>query len=300
MARTNPARAPSATPSMEMTSQILLFPHIAPTQKPSRSRGKNEVSVEVVKPARGTSVVLCGTYRKDPEGLRKTFDELRDSGFSILSPTNVYIESEEEGFVYMQGETSQSPEQLENKHLDAIQQADFVWFFAPGGYVGPTGALEVGFARANGIPVYTDTSLEDSVVKNFVKVVESPTIVRESFETHKILPPPPAVRSFQNYYRRAAQQRGYSTENSKDCLLLMMEEVGELARALRKRAHLVRHGGEITNQEALELADVFIYVVHMANILKLDLSTIVQEKELINIQKIIDARKPQTQVRKSG
>jgi NTP pyrophosphatase (non-canonical NTP hydrolase) len=274
----------------EAPSQILLFPQIPQSKKPSRGRSQEELAKEDNAAVRGTSVVLCGTYRKDPEGLRRTFDELKDLGFSILSPTNVHVESETQGFVYMQGESTQSPEQLENNHLDAIQKADFVWFFAPDGYVGPTGALEVGFARANGIPVYTDTSLEDSTIKGFVQLVESPMTVRESFNSYQVLPPPPAVKSFQHYYRRAAHQRGYSNENPKDCLLLMVEEVGELARALRKRAHLVRHGSEITNQEALELADVFIYVVHMANILKLDLSKIVQQKELINIQKLIDAR----------
>ena len=52
----------------------------------------------------------------------------------------------------------------------------------------------------------------------------------------------------------------------------MVEEVGELARALRKRVKLARHGKPIPNQEELELADVFLYVVHMANILKIDLA----------------------------
>jgi NTP pyrophosphatase (non-canonical NTP hydrolase) len=165
-----------------------------------------------------------------------------------------------------------------------------VWFFAPEGYVGPTGAMEVGFARANGIPVYSDTPLQDSTIKNFVEIVESPSAVKETFALHRFSPPPPAVKSFQHYYRRAALQRGYAQENPKDCLLLMVEEVGELARALRKRAHLMRHGNEITNQESLELADVFIYVIHMANILKIDLSKVVQEKELINIKKMIDAK----------
>ena len=68
----------------------------------------------------------------------------------------------------------------------------------------------------------------------------------------------------------------------------MLEEFGELARALRKHEQLTRHGADLATNEALELADVFIYVVHMANILNLDLSQAVQQKELINIQKLIN------------
>jgi NTP pyrophosphatase (non-canonical NTP hydrolase) len=267
MARTNTASA-----------QILLFPGDQ-TQK--------DLGTEDTASLQARSVVLCGTYRKDPEGLRRTFEQLRDLGFTILSPDNPFIEKEEQGFVYMQHENTRSPDQIENKHLDAIQRADFVWFFAPNGYVGPTGALEVGFARANGIPVYSDSLLTDTTIKKFVEVVDSPSTVNDYFKTRRVLPPAPAISSFQHYYRRAALRRGYTHENAKDCLMLMVEEIGELARALRKRAKLVRHGKEIRNQEDFELADVFIYVVHMANILKVDLSKIVQEKEIINIKKLL-------------
>jgi NTP pyrophosphatase (non-canonical NTP hydrolase) len=267
--------------SQSASAQILLFPNPL----------SSEIEQGVERETKGSaiaarSVVLCGTYRKDPEGLRRTFEQLADLGFAILSPSNPFIESEEQGFVYMRNENTRSPEDIENKHLDAIQRADFVWLFAPNGYVGPTGALEVGFARANGIPVYSNSPLNDITIKEFVETVDSPLTVRNYFASHRVSPPAPAISSFQNYYRRAAVQRGYRQENANDCLMLMVEEIGELARALRKRSKLVRHGQAIANQENHELADVFLYVVHMANILKLDLSKIVQEKEIINIKKL--------------
>jgi NTP pyrophosphatase (non-canonical NTP hydrolase)/nucleoside 2-deoxyribosyltransferase len=272
------------------TGQILLFPQLYKGDESASENSDDVPEGSPLAPARGRAVVICGTYRKDPEGLRRTFDKFKDEGFQILSPSNPFIESEQHGFVYMRNESSHSPDQIENRHLDAIQQADFVWFFAPNGYVGPTGALEVGFARANGIPVYSDVELNDVTIKQFVQTVRSPEEVYQQFQARKIAPPIPAVTTFQHYYRKAALERGYTKENAKDCLLLMVEEVGELARALRKRHHLARHGSHITNQEDFELADVFIYVVHMANILKIDLSRIVQQKELININKLTNAK----------
>ena len=210
-----------ARSSASASGQILLFPH----GELAEEHGEAASGAKPV-PARGTSVVLCGTYRKDPDLLRRTFEHLKDSGFSILSPSNPFIETEDHGFVYMRDESTRTPDQIENKHLDAIQHADFVWFFAPDGYVGPTGALEVGFARASGIPVYTDTVLKDITIKNFVEVVDSPLTVYEAFKHHRVLPPSPGIKSFQHYYRRVALQRGFSNENAKDCLLLMVEEVG--------------------------------------------------------------------------
>ncbi len=35
----------------------------------------------------------------------------------------------------MRSEALQTPDKIEDRHLDAIQHADFVWFFAPDGYV---------------------------------------------------------------------------------------------------------------------------------------------------------------------
>jgi hypothetical protein len=91
MARSSAAPAPA---------QVLLFPYgeLAEPGEPSRPKS--------TAPERGTSVVLCGTYRKDPEGLRRTFERLKDTGFLVLSPSNPFIETEDQGFVYMRHEIS--------------------------------------------------------------------------------------------------------------------------------------------------------------------------------------------------
>jgi NTP pyrophosphatase (non-canonical NTP hydrolase) len=232
-------------------------------------------------------VVICGTFRKDVEGLRRLFEQLKDLGFNVLSPLNVDIVTEEKGFVYMHGEEAETPENLELRHLDAVQRARLIWLHAPEGYVGPTAALELGFARASGIPVFSTANISEVALRAFVTVVSSPEDVLLQIGSHKLPPPPPALKPFQHYYKRAAAQRGYERESAQNCLLLMVEEVGELARALRKRERLTRHGSAVQNAESAELADVFMYVVHMANILKIDLGQVVQQKELLNIEKLL-------------
>lgn len=249
------------------------------TTSPLRSAAERE-------PGFGCEVVLSGSYRKGFETLKRAYEEFRDLGCKILSPSNVSIVSEHDGFVYMQGEETETPENIEDKHLAAIQKANFVWLHAPDGYVGPTAALEVGFASAAGVPIYAQEAPSDKVMQSFVRVVESPAAILRMPLAHPE-PPAPALRAFQEYYRRAAIQRGYTKEHPKDCLLLMVEEVGELARALRKREKLVRHGSYGNSNEAHELADVFLYVVHMANILGLDLANVVREKEFINVEKFL-------------
>jgi NTP pyrophosphatase (non-canonical NTP hydrolase) len=237
-------------------------------------------------PTANCELVISGTYRKDFDTLRHTYEEFRDLGCDILSPSSVTITSEEDGFVYMKGEETETPIAIEERHLQAIQRASFVWLHVPNGYVGPTSALEVGFANAAGVPVFAREAPKEKVFQPFVRVVTAPSEVITT-HLHQSGPPAPALKAFQEYYRRAAIQRGYSKEEPKECLLLMVEEVGELARALRKREKLMRHGSYEGINESLELADVFLYVVHMANVLGVDLANVVRDKEKINLAKFM-------------
>src|SRR2546429_6277049 len=50
-------------------------------------------------------------------------------------PIYVTAVRETDGFVFMKGEESQSPDAIEARHLDANQRANFVWLHAPQGYV---------------------------------------------------------------------------------------------------------------------------------------------------------------------
>jgi NTP pyrophosphatase (non-canonical NTP hydrolase) len=231
-------------------------------------------------------VVICGSFRKDPQGLKAEFDELRELGLQILSPLNTNIVSERDGFVYMKGEETGTPEGIESRHLEAITRSAFVWLHAPEGYVGPSAALEIGFARASGIPVYARVAPTDAALHPLVTTVASPAALVAHTAAHPV-PPLPAIRPFQTYYARAAARRGYEKESAQDTLLLMLEEFGELARALRKRQKLRRdHKQKLTNEEQ-ELADIFIYVVHMANVLGVDLGRAVHLKEHINIERFL-------------
>ena len=264
-------------------AQVLLFPTGEELRQAASAAGSgNEKPL-----APPIEVVLSGTYRKDLTTLRAEFTELQDLGFRVLSPSSIEVVTEEEGFVYMKGETTRTPEQLETRHLQAITRAQFVWLHAPDGYIGPSASLEVGFARATGIPVFTRSSVSDPVLRSIVMTVESPSAVASMIRDHQLPPPVPAVQAFQNYYAKAAILRGYNRETAQNTLLLMLEEFGELARAVRKAEGLKSSSLRKPNDESDELADIFIYVVHLANVLGLDLAEAVRSKETINVERFL-------------
>ena len=122
-------------------------------------------------------VVLSGSFRKAPELLKSEFAQLIAVGYRILSPSNVNPAVEKNWFVYMEGESSNLPEMLEWKHLHAIKRCRFLWLFAPEGYVGLSAALEIGFAIALGVPVYSRNAPADPALRPFVHVVSGPDAV---------------------------------------------------------------------------------------------------------------------------
>jgi NTP pyrophosphatase (non-canonical NTP hydrolase) len=267
-------------PQRNPKAQVLLFPQGEEAHEKAPPSSLDE-DIGEERP----DVVISGTFRKDIPSLRDLFNELLDLRFRVLSPSSVDIVSERDGFVYMKGEESHTPEKLETRHLDAISRAQLVWLHAPDGYVGPSAALEIGFARAAGIPVYTKAAIVDPVLRSMVNSVSSPRDVARLVKAQELPPPAPAVQSFQAYYAKAAIRRGYENESAQNCLVLMLEEFGELARAVRKSEHLKRSSAYPTQGEADELADIFIYVVHMANIIGLDLANAVHSKENSNIKR---------------
>lgn len=230
------------------------------------------------RPETGTlTAVLCGTFRRDHDGLARAFETLR-LHTHLLSPSSVNFLDPMAEFVRLPHERAEPVREIEQRHLTAIASADFVWLHAPDGYVGSSASLELGHAHALGIPVYSDTAPADATLAAFVTVVASPELVPGVLTAA----PGAGLRALQHYYSRITARRGWSDESAQDTLLLLTEELGELARAVRKRAGIARDGTWSTEPVAAEIADVQLYLVHLANILGVDLAGAVTDKDAVN------------------
>jgi hypothetical protein len=209
--------------------------------------------------------VVCGSFRRSQDDLREAFELLRSDGCDVLSPASVDFIDEIDGFVYADGEAEQTPAAIEARHVAAIRLADFVWLHAPDGYVGPSAALELGIAHSLDVPVYAAERPADLALAQFVTEVGTPLEAAAAARQGGARTPATPLRDLQGYYERAAASRGFDRESAQDAMLLLTEEVGELARAIRKYAGLARAGSE-PGDPATELADVQLYILHLANI----------------------------------
>ena len=96
------------------------------------------------------------------------------------------------------------------------------------------------------------------------------------------LPDRPALADFQKLIKQLVVERGYNEETVPEVLMLLTEEVGELAKAIRKLNGQVTHQDSKVHQAGEELADCLWLLIDIANRLDIDLERAFRDKELKN------------------
>ena len=103
-----------------------------------------------------------------------------------------------------------------------------------------------------------------------------------------------SINEIQSYIKKVMEVRGFNKEKSSDKILLLVEEVGELAKAIRKNENNL--GIDKTkeyNYSSIEseIADVFIVLLSICDILNIDLLKAFLNKEEENIKRIWSVKK---------
>ena|SRR5438876_12395919 len=97
------------------------------------------------------------------------------------------------------------------------------------------------------------------------------------------LPEHPTLLDLQKYMDEVCKERGWVKDTYAEKFLLFIEEVGELAKAIRKTAGLYEERSKPKNVELVEeFADVLSYLLDLANYFQIDLEKAFREKEQVN------------------
>ena len=97
-----------------------------------------------------------------------------------------------------------------------------------------------------------------------------------------------SLSEIQTYIEKVIDLRGVSTTKPELMMLLLTEEVGELAKAVRKDLTSIPvDQDKLKNYDSVEneLADVFIVLTSFCNVLGVDLFEAVKNKEAANIKR---------------
>jgi NTP pyrophosphatase (non-canonical NTP hydrolase) len=93
----------------------------------------------------------------------------------------------------------------------------------------------------------------------------------------------PTLKELQSYLAQVCEERGWTKDSPSEKFVLFIEEVGELAKAMRKAAGLYEERArarDVSLQE--EFADVLSYLLDLANCFQVDLEQAFRAKEEIN------------------
>lgn len=98
-----------------------------------------------------------------------------------------------------------------------------------------------------------------------------------------VLPEKPTLGDLQADIAALVKERGWDNETPTDIMLLMIEEVGELAKEVRKTTHLTidkTRASTYRSEMAHELADVLNYLMALANAYNINLEQAYRDKQV--------------------
>lgn len=94
------------------------------------------------------------------------------------------------------------------------------------------------------------------------------------------------LQEVQQYIKSVIEMRGFANQEIEKTMLLLLEEVGELAKSIRKDAtNMSIDKSKINHYDSIEneVADVFIVLSSVCNKLNIDLYNALKNKERENI-----------------
>ena len=92
----------------------------------------------------------------------------------------------------------------------------------------------------------------------------------------------PTLADFQRYVAEMVEERGFVKESLPEIFMLFLEECGEMAKAARKAQGMKIDEASQKYHLDHEIADVFIYLLDIANKCGVDLEKAFRDKEEIN------------------
>lgn len=97
----------------------------------------------------------------------------------------------------------------------------------------------------------------------------------------------PTLPDLQRYMAEVCQERGWTKDSTSEKFVLFIEEVGELAKAMRKAAGLYEEQAKSQNFPLEEeFADVLSYLLDLANCFQVDLEQAFHAKEEVNRSRV--------------
>jgi hypothetical protein len=121
------------------------------------------------------TATVSGSFRQAMSAVQDAVYELTDAGARVLSPADPRVVDAFGDFMFVASDRVRAIRLVQDRHLAAIEASDFVWLVAPDGYIGLSGAMEIGHAASVRTPVYSSEVPSDLTLRQYVTTLASPS-----------------------------------------------------------------------------------------------------------------------------
>jgi hypothetical protein len=114
---------------------------------------------------------VSGSFHRHMEAITAAVHELAALSVRVLSPADPRVVAHQGEFLFVASDRVTSVRLVQDRHLESIRAANFLWLVCPDGYVGQSASMEIGFAAAVGVPIFATQRPTDLTLRQYVQIV---------------------------------------------------------------------------------------------------------------------------------
>ena len=119
------------------------------------------------------NATVSGSFHRHMGAITAAVHELAALSVRVLSPADPRIVAYQGEFLFVASDPIRSVRLVQDRHLESIRAADFLWLVCPDGHVGQSASMEIGYAAAIGVPILATQAPSDLTLRQYVKTVPS-------------------------------------------------------------------------------------------------------------------------------
>jgi hypothetical protein len=117
------------------------------------------------------TAAVSGSFHRHMDAISRAVYELAALSVRVLSPADPRVVAMQGEFLFVASDPVRSVRLVQDRHLESIRAANFLWLVCPDGYVGQSASMEIGFAAGAGVPIFATRSPIDLTLREYVGIV---------------------------------------------------------------------------------------------------------------------------------
>jgi len=117
------------------------------------------------------TAVVSGSFHRHMDAITKAVYELATLSVRVLSPADPRVVAMQGEFLFVASDRVRSVRLVQDRHLDSIHAANFLWLVCPDGYVDQSASMEIGYAAGAGVPIFATRPPADLTLREYVGIV---------------------------------------------------------------------------------------------------------------------------------